>query len=259
MAATDATTGARDASAGGPAGATAVVIGVGPEQGLGAALCRRFAGMGLHVVPAGRTVERIERVADAIRAAGGAATAVAADTTAEADVVALFERAESIGPVEAAIYNAGNNMPGRFLEMEADFFEQCWRVGCFGGFLFAREALRRMQPRGRGSLLFTGASASLRGRPMFAAFTAAKGALRNLAQSLAREFGPQGIHVGHVVVDGGIAGDRILKGFPGFAEARGEEGLVDLDGIAALFEMLHRQPRVAWSHEVDVRTFKEPF
>jgi len=235
------------------------VIGVGAERGLGATLCRRFARAGLHVVVSGRTPAKIEPLAEAIRKKGGAATAVAADATAESEVAGLVRRAEAIGPIDAAIYNAGNNMPGEFLSMEAAYFEQCWRVGCFGGFLFAREALRAMQPRGRGTLLFTGASASLRGKPFFAAFTAAKGGLRNLAQSLAREFGPQGIHVAHVVVDGGIAGDRILKGVPGFAEAKGEEGLVDLDGIAAIYEMLHRQPRTAWSHEVDVRTFKEPF
>jgi NAD(P)-dependent dehydrogenase (short-subunit alcohol dehydrogenase family) len=238
---------------------TAVVIGVGAEKGLGGALCRRFAKAGLHAVVAGRTPEKIERVADAIRGGGGAATAIQADATSEPGVVELFRKSEAIAPVAVAVYNAGNNMPGSFLEMEADYFESCWRVGCFGGFLFAREALRAMKPRGRGTLLFTGASASLRGKPYFAAFTAAKGGLRNLAQSLAREFGPQGIHVGHVVVDGGIAGDRIEKGLPDFAKARGDEGLVDLDGIAALYEMLHHQPRAAWSHEIDVRTFKEPF
>jgi NAD(P)-dependent dehydrogenase (short-subunit alcohol dehydrogenase family) len=238
---------------------TAVVIGVGAAKGLGGALCRRFAKAGLHAVVAGRTPEKIERVAEAIRSGGGGATAIQADTTSEPDVIELFRKSEAIGPVAVAVYNAGNNMPGNFLEMEADFFESCWRVGCFGGFLFAREALRAMKPRGRGTLLFTGASASLRGKPFFAAFTAAKGGLRNLAQSLAREFGPQGIHVGHVVIDGGIAGDRIEKGFPEFAKARGDEGLVDLDGIAALYEVLHLQPRAAWSHEIDVRTFKETF
>lgn len=240
-------------------GDTALVIGVGAEKGLGAALCRRFAGAELHVVVAGRTPERLEAVAGAIRREGGGATAVAADATSEASVVELFRRAEAIGPVDLAIYNAGNNMPGDFLTMEAGLFERCWRVGCFGGFLFAREALRAMKPRGRGTLLFTGASASLRGKPYFAAFTAAKGGLRNLAQSLAREFGPQGIHVGHVVVDGGIAGDRIQKGLPEFAAAKGEEGLIDLDGLAALYELLYRQPRTAWSHEIDVRSYREPF
>jgi NAD(P)-dependent dehydrogenase (short-subunit alcohol dehydrogenase family) len=235
------------------------VIGVGAEQGLGAALCRRFARLGLHVVASGRTAEQIGRVAETIRQAGGAATPVRADATAEADVVALVRAAEAIGPIDVAVYNAGNNMPGDFLSMQADYFERCWRVGCFGGFLFAREVLRAMKPRGRGTLLFTGASASLRGKPFFAAFTAAKGALRNLAQSLAREFGPQGIHVAHVVIDGGIAGDRIIKGVPAFAEAKGEGGLVDLEGIADVYEHLVRQPRAAWSHEIDVRTHKEPF
>jgi len=238
---------------------TAVVIGVGAEQGLGAALCRRFAREGLHVVAAGRTLEKLERVAQGVRDAGGEATAVAADATSESDTIELFRRAEALGPVTAALYNAGNNMPGDFLAMEADYFERCWRVGCFGGFLFAREALRAMVPRSRGSLLFTGASASLRGKPGFAAFTAAKGALRNLAQSLARDFGPRGIHVGHVVVDGGIAGDRIIEGLPAFAAQKGEDGLVDLDGIAELFAVLHRQPKTAWSHEIDVRTYKESF
>jgi NAD(P)-dependent dehydrogenase (short-subunit alcohol dehydrogenase family) len=238
---------------------TAVVIGVGAEKGLGATLCRRFARAGLHVVVAGRTPGKIERVADAIRSEGGAATAVEADAASEPDVVDLIRKAEAIGPIALAIYNAGNNMPGDFLSMEAEYFERCWRVGCFGGFLFAREAVRAMKPRGRGTLLFTGASASLRGKPFFAAFTAAKGGLRNLAQSLAREFGPQGLHVAHVVVDGGIAGDRIQLGLPQFAEAKGEDGLVDLEGIAALYELLHRQPKTAWSHEIDVRTYKEPF
>lgn len=238
---------------------TAVVIGVGAERGLGAILCRRFASAGLHVFVAGRTPEKIERVAEGIRGAGGAATAVASDATSEAETAELVRRAEAEGPLDLAVYNAGNNMPGAFLEMEADFFERCWRVGCFGGFLFARETLRAMQPRGRGTLLFTGASASLRGKPHFAAFTAAKGALRNLAQSLARDFGPQGIHVGHVVVDGGIAGDRIIEGLPAFAAQKGEDGLVDLEGIADLYELLYRQPRTAWSHEIDVRTYKEPF
>jgi NAD(P)-dependent dehydrogenase (short-subunit alcohol dehydrogenase family) len=238
---------------------TAVVIGVGPERGLGAALCREFARDALHVVVAGRTPSKIERVAEAIRGAGGRATAIPADATAENEVVALLEAAEGVGPVEAAVYNAGNNMPGNVLEMESGYFERCWRIGCFGGFLFGREAARRMVPRGRGTLIFTGASASMRGKAFFGAFAAAKGGLRNLAQSMARELGPQGVHVGHVVIDGGIAGDRIEQGLPDFARQKGEDGLVDLAGIAALYGMLHRQPRAAWSHEIDVRTFKEPW
>ena len=238
---------------------TAVVIGVGPERGLGATICHGFAGQDLHVIVAGRTAAKTEVVAEAIRATGGEATAIEADATSEASVIELFAKAESIGPVSAAVYNAGNNMPGNFLEMEAEFFERCWRVGCFGGFLFGREALRAMEPRGEGSLLYTGASASLRGKPGFAAFAAAKGGLRNLAQSLARDFGPRGIHVAHVVVDGAIAGDRIEQGRPYILEARGADGLVDLSGIADLYTMLHHQPRAAWTQELDVRTHKEDF
>ncbi|MBW2243698.1 MAG: SDR family NAD(P)-dependent oxidoreductase [Deltaproteobacteria bacterium] len=238
---------------------TAIVLGVGAEKGLGATLCRRFAKSGHHVVIGGRTPEKIERVADGIRGLGGAATAFQTDATSESAVIELFQKAEAIGPVDLAIYNAGNNMPGDLLTMEAEFFELCWRIACFGGFLFGREAARVMKPRGKGTLLFTGASASLRGKPFFSAFTAAKGGLRNFAQSMAREFGPQGIHVGHVIVDGGIAGDRIEKGRPEFAEARGSDGLVDLEGIADIYDLLYHQPRAAWSHEIDVRTHKEAF
>ena len=152
---------------------TAVVAGVGAARGLGATLAARFAQQGLDVFVAGRTPEKIEAVARDIAAAGHTATAFRTDVTVEADVVALFDAAESAGPLDLAVYNAGSNMPGDFLSMEAKYFEDAWRIGCFGGFLFAREALRRMAPRGRGTLVFTGASASLRGRPRFAAFAAA--------------------------------------------------------------------------------------
>jgi NAD(P)-dependent dehydrogenase (short-subunit alcohol dehydrogenase family) len=143
--------------------------------------------------------------------------------------------------------------------MEADLFEKAWRVCTLGGFLFARESLKAMRPRERGTLIFTGASASMRGKPMFAPFTAAKAGLRAMAQSLAREFQPRGIHVGHVVIDGGIAGDKIIKGVPQFAERVGEDGLISLDGIAQAFMYLYKQPRTAWTHEIDLRTYKENF
>jgi NAD(P)-dependent dehydrogenase (short-subunit alcohol dehydrogenase family) len=238
---------------------TAIVIGVGAERGLGGTLCRRFARAGLHVFVAGRTPEKIERIAERIRGEGGDATAVATDATSEASVIELFRKAEATGPVDLAIYNAGNNMPGDLLGMEAEFFERCWRVGCFGGFLFGREAARSMLPHEGGTLIFTGASASIRGKAFFSAFTAAKGGLRNFAQSMAREFGPKGLHVGHVVVDGGIAGDQVEKGWPEFAASKGDGGLVDLEGIAAIYEMLYRQPKAAWSLEIDVRTSLESF
>jgi len=143
-----------------------------------------------------------------------------------ADVAAVFEHA---GPdVDLAIYNAGNNTPGRILEMEADYFEKSWRVVCYGGFLFGREALRRMVPRKRGTILFTGASASLRGRAGYGAFNSAKAGLRTLAQAMAKENGPEGIHVGHVVVDGAVYGEKIRKRFPD-ADAR-QDRMIDIEG-----------------------------
>ena len=239
----------------------AVIIGVGPEQGLGATLCRRFAGEGLHVFAAGRTAATLESVVAAIRARGCSATAAVADATDEAQVVALFERAQAApgDAIDLAIYNAGNNTPGRILDMTAAYFERSWRVGCLGGFLFGREAVRRMIANGGGTLLFTGASASLRGRANFGAFNAAKGALRNLAQAMAKEYAEQQIHVGHVVIDGPIGGEKIRKLAPEYAAQRGEEGLIDLDGIAEAFVYLYRQKRNAWSFEVDVRTSREPW
>lgn len=234
---------------------TAVVIGVGPQQGLGAQLCLRFAREGLHVLVAGRTREKLGAVAEAVGAAGGSAEAVVADATSESEVRALFARAGD--DLDLAIYNAGNNVPGRIADMEAETFERAWRVGCFGGFLFGREAVRRMQPRGAGTVLFTGASASLRGRAGFGAFNSAKGALRNLAQALAKEVGPEGLHVGHVVVDGAIAGEKIRQGLPRYAEQLGEQGMIDLGGIVDGFVFLYRQPKTAWSFELDVRTALE--
>jgi NAD(P)-dependent dehydrogenase (short-subunit alcohol dehydrogenase family) len=239
----------------------AVVVGVGPEVGLGGALCTRLAREGLHVFVAGRTAEKVAAVTASIEKAGGSATAVPMDTTSEREVVALFDRAEADGKgvLDLVVYNAGNAAMGQVHDMDAGFFEQVWRVGCFGGFLVGREALRRMLPRGRGTVLFTGATASMRGKPTTTAFAAAKAGLRSLAQTMARAYGPQGIHVAHVVVDGGIAGDKIVKGLPQFAEAMGEDGLVSLTGLADAYWFLYRQPRACWTHELDLRTFKESF
>jgi NAD(P)-dependent dehydrogenase (short-subunit alcohol dehydrogenase family) len=242
-------------------GAKAIVVGVGPEAGLGAALCERFASEGLHVFVAGRSVDKVEAAAARIRRAGGRATGIAMDTTIERDVIGLFDRAEADGPgvLDLVVYNAGNAAMGMVHDMEAGFFEQVWRVGCFGGFLVGREAVRRMLPRGRGTVIFTGATASLRGKPATTAFAAAKAGLRSLAQSMARAYGPQGIHVAHVVVDGGIAGDKIIQGLPQFAQAMGEDGLVSLAGLGDTYWYLYQQPKAAWTHELDLRTFKESF
>ena len=241
----------------------AIVFGVGAERGLGAALCRRFAAEGHHVLVAGRTAEKLERVVATIRNQGGSAQPVIVDVTSEADVVHAFDRAFSpeagLEPADLVVYNAGNNRKLDFRELSAELFEDFWRVGCFGGFLVGREAARRMAPLGRGTILFTGASGSLRGKPGFAHFAVAKAGLRMISQSMAREFGALGIHVAHVVIDGGIDGDRLRRGRPDAIAERGEDGLLGIDAIADTYWHLHRQARSAWAQEVDLRPFKESF
>ncbi|MDR6287956.1 NAD(P)-dependent dehydrogenase (short-subunit alcohol dehydrogenase family) [Inquilinus ginsengisoli] len=242
---------------------TAVIAGVGAELGLGAALCRRFAAEGYHVLVAGRSPERIERVAEAIRLTGGSAEVALVELTREDLVVRLFDRAMAPGegrdPADLVVFNAGNNQRIDFREISADQFEQFWRVACFAGFLVGREAARRMVPLGRGTVLFTGGSASLRGKPGYAHFSAAKAGLRMLGQSMAREYGSLGLHVAHVVIDGGIDGDRLRRARPGVVEERGEDGLLGLDAIAETYWQIHRQPRSAWTQEVDLRPYREGF
>ena len=234
----------------------AVVLGVGPKNGLGAALCRRMSQEGLHVLVSGRTESSLSAVVEEVQSLGGDASLYVADATSEQDIERLFEEARSLGAISVAIYNAGNNFPGTIIDMDADYFESTWRVCCFGGFLFGREAVRSMQASG-GTLIFTGASASLRGRANFGAFNSAKGALRNLAQAMAKEYAEQGIHVGHVVIDGPINGDKITEGFPAYAERLGEGGMINLEQIAESFAYLYRQPPTAWTFELDLRTSQE--
>jgi NAD(P)-dependent dehydrogenase (short-subunit alcohol dehydrogenase family) len=242
---------------------TAIVVGVGAERGLGAALCRRFAAEGHHVLVAGRTPGKIEQVARTIVAAGDSAEAVPVDATREADVVRLFDRALSPGEgrdrVDLVVFNAGNNQWIDFRETSAAQFEEFWRIGCYGGFLVGREAARRLVPLGRGTVIFTGASGSLRGKPGFAHFAAAKAGLRMIAQSMAREYGPLGLHVAHVVIDGGIFGERLLSRRPELIEERGTDGLLGIDAIAEAYWQIHRQARSAWTQEIDLRPYKEGF
>ena len=242
---------------------TAVVVGVGAERGIGAAVCRRFSAGGYHVLVAGRTESKIEQVASRIRAQGGSAEGIVVDTTSEADVLKLFDLAmapvEGRLPADAVVFNAGNNQVIDFRSLSAEQFESFWRVGCFGGFLVGREAARRMVPLGRGTVIFTGASGSLRGKPGFAHFAAAKAGLRMISQSMAREFGPQGLHVAHVLIDGGVNGDRLRQALPGMVEQRGEDGLLDVDAIAETYWHLHKQPSTAWAQEIDLRPYKELF
>ena len=236
---------------------TAVVIGVGPVNGLGAQLAIRFAKKGMRTYVAGRTQSNVDEVANQAREQGFDATGVATDTRDEDSVKALFDKATQDGDeLAVAIYNVGNNTPGRIADMEASYFEYSWRTCCYGGFLFAKEAVNRMGDKG-GAILFTGASASMRGRSNFGAFNSSKGALRLMAQALAKEEGPNGIHVGHVVVDGPIGGDKIRKGIPQLVERVGEQGLIDIQGIVDAYEYMYDQPRNAWTFEVDVRTSVE--
>ena len=239
---------------------TDIVVGVGSEQGLGAALARRFAAEGHRVIVSGRTEAKVAKVARAIVDRGGKAEAFTADATIESDVVALFDFAQaSSHAVDLVVFNAGNNVRHDFRTMPADLFEQTWRVATFGGFLVGREAARRLAPAGKGSIIFTGATASLRGKPPFTAFASAKAALRSLAQSMAREFGPLGIHVAHVVIDGGIDGEKLNSAVPQLKEQRGADGLLNIDAIADAYWHLHTQHPSAWTHELDLRPVKEAF
>jgi NAD(P)-dependent dehydrogenase (short-subunit alcohol dehydrogenase family) len=239
---------------------TAIVVGVGSEQGLGAAIARRFAVEGQRVIVSGRTEAKIARVVRAIVGSGGKAEAFIADATIESEVVALFDFAGASGhAIDLVVFNAGNNVRHDFRTMPAGLFEQTWRVATFGGFLVGREAARRLTPSGRGTIIFTGATASLRGKPPFTAFASAKAGLRSLAQSMAREFGPLGIHVAHVVIDGGIDGEKLNTVAPQLRIERGADGLLNIDAIAEAYWHLHGQHRSAWTHELDLRPFKERF
>ena len=213
----------------------------GAGEGLGAALGRRFAKGGLEVVLSSRTQGE------------------KADLREEAQVIELFDSVEKRGPVEVAIFNAGANFRASILETPADMFEKVWRLGCYAGFLFGREAARRMTPRGKGTILFTGATASVRGSAQFAAFAAAKGGLRQVAQSMARELGPKNIHVAHVVIDGVIDNRRSRERMAEHVKTLPADGLLATDAIAELFWQLHVQPRSAWTFEADLRPWAERF
>jgi len=242
---------------------TAIVVGVGAAAGLGAALSRRFAEEGYHVIAVGRTPGRIGLITSSILSNGGTAEPFEGDATHEADIVRLFDYAFAPAserePPDLVVFNTGANWPIDFRTMQAEDFEKFWRVGCFAGFLVGREAARRMVPLGKGSILFTGASASLRGKPQYAQFAAAKAGLRVVAQSMAREFGPLGLHVAHIVIDGGIDGEVLRTNWPQVANAKGDDGLLKTDAIADTFWNVHRQHPSAWSQEVDLRPYKEFF
>jgi len=243
---------------GGPAGSV-LVAGAGSVNGLGAAIARRFAREGFPVVIAGRNAEKLRATQVALNADGLDVEAAEGDVSSAADAQAFVDAAQARAPLAVAVHNAGSNRPSPFLKLSEAEFEAHWREHALGGFQVAQAALPALLARGGGSLFFTGASASLRGKANFAPFAAAKGALRNLAQSLAREFGPQGVHVGHVVIDGGIEGERLLSRMPQLKDQRGPDGLLNIDAIAEAYWVLHQQHRSAWTLELDVRPWAEAF
>ena len=203
---------------------TVLIMGAGAVAGVGGALAKQFSSNGYHVVVAGRTPSKLNGIVDAVLSEGGSAEAIVADVTAGKDQDAVFDLVSQRGePLAAVLYNAGSNLPIKFSELTPEQFDEFWRIGCFGAFLTARLALPILQQQGHGSLFFTGASASMRGKPNFAHFAVAKAGLRNLAQALAREYGPQGIHVAHVVIDGVVNGDIVRGRFADYLDALGDD------------------------------------
>ncbi len=228
------------------AAASALITGAGP--GLGASLVRRFRAEGLHVVAVARNGDRLA----GIFAGDERVTCIAADALDADALTAIVARIErDIGPLELAIANSAAWKISNLLDLTAGDFETVWRAGCLSAFNVARAAGNVMVARGRGSIFFTGSAAQMRAAPGFGAMSVAKSGLRVLSQALARELGPKGIHVGHVVIDGPIDSPRTR------AANSGHERLIDPDGIAEAFASLYRQPRNAWSNEIDVRTFSE--
>jgi NAD(P)-dependent dehydrogenase (short-subunit alcohol dehydrogenase family) len=238
-----------------------LILGVGSPRGLGAATGRAFAAAGFPVVIAGRSNEKLRDAAASITAvaAGPVPVVEVGDVTKASDVARFVARAESLAPLQVAVQNAGGNRRSPFLQVTPDVFEEHWRAHAFAGFLLAQAVLPNMLKRKSGTLIFTGATGSLRGSANFSPFAAAKAALRMVAQSLAREFGPQGIHVAHVIVDGAIDGDRIRAAAPDVDSHFGPDGMLHPDAIAPMYVMLHRQHRSAWTHELDLRPWSEKF
>ena len=234
----------------------ALVIGAGDATG--GAIAQRFAREGYVACVTRRSADKLQPLVDAIRAAGGQAHGFASDARQEEEVVALVDRIErEIGPIEVLVFNIGANVPCSILEETARKYFKIWEMACFSGFLNAREVAKRQVARGRGTILFTGATAGLRGSAGFAAFAGAKHALRALAQSMARELGPHGIHVAHVVVDGAIDTEFIRTKFPERYALKEHEGILNPEHIADNYWMLHTQPRDAWTFELDLRPYME--
>ena len=235
-----------------------VALVVGAGDATGGAIAKRFAQGGLTVCAIRRDEAKLQPLVEEIRAAGGQAHGFGCDARKEEEVIALVEKIEStVGPIEVFVFNIGANVRTSVLEETARRYYKIWEMACFAAFLTAREAARRMAPRERGTMIFTGATASLRGSANFAAFSGAKAALRSLAQSMARELGPKNIHVAHVVVDGAIDTEFIRTTFPERYALKEQDGILKPEHIADNYWWLHQQPRDAWTFELDLRPYME--
>ena len=237
---------------------TCLIVGAG--DGVGSAIARAFAreGLAVCITRRPRNLESLEAVAAAIRAGGGEAHAFGVDARNEAEMIALVDRIEAdIGPLQVVVFNIGANVRFPVVETTAQVYSKVWEMAALAGFFTGREAARVMTPRGKGTILFTGATASTRGGAGFSAFAGAKAALRQLAQSLAREMGPKGIHVAHVVVDGMIDGTFARAIAPDIQSLLDEDAILKPDEIARNYVWLHKQQRSAWTFELDLRPWKE--
>ncbi|MDX2204727.1 MAG: SDR family oxidoreductase [Hyphomicrobiaceae bacterium] len=235
-----------------------VALVVGAGDATGGAIARRFAREGYVACVTRRSAEKLAPLVAAIEAEGGRARGFGSDARQEAavaDLIATIER--EVGPIAVAVFNIGANVRFPIRELTARVYFKVWEMGCFAGFLMGREVAKVMVPRGSGTIIFTGATASLRGGPGFAAFAGAKAALRALAQSMARELGPEGIHVAHSIIDGAIDTEFIRTTFPQRYALKEKGGILDPAAIADAYWMLHQQPRTAWTHELDLRPWIE--
>jgi len=236
------------------------ILVAGAGDATGGAIARRFAREGYVACMTRRNAEKLVPLVHEIRAAGGEAHGFGSDARKEDEMVALVQQVEKdIAPIEVAVFNIGANVRFGITETTARVYFKVWEMACFGGFLMGREVAKAMLPRQRGTIIFTGATASLRGREGFAAFAGAKHALRALAQSMARELGPKGIHVAHPVVDGAIDTEFIRTQFTERYALKDQGGIVDPGSIAEAYWQIHRQPRDAWTHEMDLRPWMETF
>ncbi|MFM2085128.1 MAG: hypothetical protein RLY95_1946 [Pseudomonadota bacterium] len=238
-------------------GKKAILV-IGAGDATGGAIAKRFAREGYIACVTRRSEEKLQPLVNDIRSSGGEAYGFGSDARIEADMIALIERIErEIAPIEVAVFNIGANVRFSITETTSRVYQKVWEMACFSGFLMGRETAKVMLPRARGTIIFTGATASLRGREGFAAFAGAKHALRALAQSMARELWPKGIHVAHPVIDGAIDTEFIRSNFPERYALKAEQGILSPDSIAEAYWQIHQQPRDAWTHETELRPWLE--